>query len=261
MNFFGSKKNIDHPVAWVTEIRNKNEQKVNKTVFLKTAPGIEPIDMSDWSPQATNQNKHLNNYINELVKENERLQNMLDDMKTTTMLNKQMLNEYVNLINEQNEEIKGLKQTNSKLSQDINWLNAQLKSLKKDQFSVSVSSDKSIEASHKSHSNKKPPMPEIRSKKDGNFSHRQLDLLQEIDRLKVELQSIAPLLDEEPEKTKIKYLSSQSKEIAKLLCQDPTDEELGEKLQSLLDASRKQNQKIIFSDKNNQLWEIAMVRV
>ena len=50
---------------------------------------------------------------------------MIDDLKTTTMLNKQMLNEYVNLINEQTEEIKGLKTSNNKLLQDISWLNAQ----------------------------------------------------------------------------------------------------------------------------------------
>ena len=106
----------------------------------------------------------------------------------------------------------------------------------------------------------KPPIPDVKGKREGNFSHRQLDLLQEIERLKTELQSIAPLLDDEPERTQIKYFSTQSKEIAKLLCQDPLEEELNERLQTLLDSSRKENQKIIFSDKNNQLWEIAMVR-
>ena len=48
-------------------------------------------------------------YINELAKENERLQNVADDAKTSNMLNKQMLNDYVNIINEQAEEIQTLK--------------------------------------------------------------------------------------------------------------------------------------------------------
>ena len=154
MNFFGSKKNTDKPANWVTEVNHKKSDKANKSAFLKTAPGIEPIEMNDWSPQATSQYKHLNNYINELVKENERLQNMIDDLKTTTMLNKQMLNEYVNLINEQTEEIKGLKTSNNKLSQDINWLNAQLKSLKKDHIANSVNPDKNYESNSKTHSYK-----------------------------------------------------------------------------------------------------------
>ena len=70
MNFFGSKKNTDKPANWVAQVNHKKNDKANKSPFLKTAPGIEPIDMNDWSPQATNQYKHLNNYINELVKEN-----------------------------------------------------------------------------------------------------------------------------------------------------------------------------------------------
>ena len=79
---------------------------------------------------------------------------MIDDLKTTTMLNKQMLNEYVNLINEQTEEIKGLKTSNNKLSQDINWLNAQLKSLKKDHIANSVNPDKNYESNSKTQSHK-----------------------------------------------------------------------------------------------------------
>ena len=103
----------------------------------------------------------------------------------------------------------------------------------------------------------KPPVPE--TKKEGNFSHRQYDLIKEIERLRSELNSIAPLLDEEPERTQIKFFNTQSKDIAKLLWQDSKDEEWIEKLQNLLEASVKQSQRIIFSDKNNQLWEIGMV--
>ena len=55
------------------------------------------------------------------------------------------------------------------------------------------------------------------------------------------MHSIAPFLDDEPERTQIKYFSTQSKEIAKLFCQDPIEEELNERLQTLLDSSRKEN--------------------
>ena len=47
MNFFGSKKNTDKPANWVVEVNHKKNDKANKSVFLKTAPGIEPIDMND----------------------------------------------------------------------------------------------------------------------------------------------------------------------------------------------------------------------
>ena len=141
MNFFGNKRHHEKSTNMVTEVEIKHHEKNSKSVIFKTTPGIEPFDMNSGGPEASNQNKHLNNYINELVKENERLQNVIDDLRTTTMLSKQILNEYVNQINEQNEDIKALKQHNAKLAQDVNWLNAQLKSIKSEKSNEIRNSD------------------------------------------------------------------------------------------------------------------------
>ena len=58
------------------------------------------------------------------------------------------------------------------------------------------------------------------STNDCNFEHRQDDLLKEIDRLKSELQSLVPLLDDEPERTLIRRSITHSKEIMSLLGED-----------------------------------------
>ena len=98
--------------------RNKYDQdNDSKKDSGRSAPGINfqtapvPIDTDYGSNPVSvaQQVKHLNAYISELVKENERLQNVADDAKTTNFLNKQMLNDYVNIINEQSEELKTLK--------------------------------------------------------------------------------------------------------------------------------------------------------
>ena len=130
MSFFGGSKkrrhisNVDNVI---TEFNSKKQLDSNlKSYNLKTSPEISVVDNYLVGSNATDQNKHLNTYINELVKENERLQNVIEDTKTTTMLNKQMLNDYVNQINEQSEEIKQLKDQNLKLQKEITMLNAQI---------------------------------------------------------------------------------------------------------------------------------------
>lgn len=53
------------------------------------------MDMQRRVVQLTEQNAHLQNYILELVKENEVLQGKLKDMKVTIDENKQMLQDYI----------------------------------------------------------------------------------------------------------------------------------------------------------------------
>uniref|UniRef100_A0A7S3JD38 Uncharacterized protein n=1 Tax=Euplotes harpa TaxID=151035 RepID=A0A7S3JD38_9SPIT len=173
------------------------------------------------------------------------------------MLNKQMLNDYVNQINEQTEVIASLKEQNSQLRESLGDLTLKIPTLK----SSSAEGTSSRSQSKQETAFSKPTdSPAFEKAADYSFEHRQGDLLEEIERLKSELQRIAPLLDDEPERTHIRKSDYHSKEIMRLLNDDENDsEDSKNKLQQLLDNSKMYNQRIVFSDKNNQLWEISMV--
>lgn len=220
MSFFGSKKrrhisNIDNIVTDIAG--SKQSDKNLKLYSLKTSPESISIDNYLVGSNATDQNKHLNMYINELVKENERLQNVVDDAKTTTMLNKLMLNDYVNQINEQAEEIKLLKEQNSKLQAEVQRLSVLAQTLENNETANSSGllqlnknnfDENTMNRNGSKHSSKL---------KENYFENRQNEMLKEIDRLRTELQSFIPLLDDEPERTMIRKSITHSKEIMNIL--------------------------------------------
>lgn len=93
----------------------KDSARSTPPINLQTAPIYKDTEFGSSPVAAGGQIKHLNNYISELMKENERLQNITDDLKTSNSLNKQMINDYVNIINEQNDEIQALRGDKDKL--------------------------------------------------------------------------------------------------------------------------------------------------
>lgn len=122
MSFFGSKKRRQKSYIpkYETDITyQQNSERESKNKQVKTTMDIHGADFFPTGGSVTDQVKHLNQYINELVKENERLQNIVDDSKTTNLLSKQMLNDYVNKINEQGEEIQALKNENARLTDEL----------------------------------------------------------------------------------------------------------------------------------------------
>lgn len=90
-----------------------------------------------------------------------------------------------------------------------------------------------------------------------DFEGKHQDLMEELNKLKTEIQTMATQSDEEPERTHNKHQTISKKEVlAALIDEDSENEESINKLQTLLDDSVKLNQRILFSDANNQIWEI-----
>ena len=220
MSFFGSKKrrhisNIDNIV---TDIAGSKQSDKNLKLYnFKTSPESTSIDNYLVGSNATDQNKHLNMYINELVKENERLQNVVDDAKTTTMLNKLMLNDYVNQINEQAEEIKLLKEQNSKLQAEVQRLSVLAQTLENNETANSSGLLQLNKNNFDENTMNRNGSKNSSKLKENYFENRQNEMLKEIDRLRTELQSFIPLLDDEPERTMIRKSITYSKEIMNIL--------------------------------------------
>ena len=109
----------------------------------QTKSGLKPamlVEMQKRMTQLSEQNAHLNNYILELVKENEILQSKLNDMRVNLQENKQMLTDF---INQQSQN-----QTNLKLELNSTLVNPLHEEIKmsmplKDQYqTVQAKSDK-----------------------------------------------------------------------------------------------------------------------
>ncbi|CAI2366831.1 unnamed protein product [Moneuplotes crassus] len=119
--------------------KGKDSDRSNPSINLQTVPtynetefGSSPVTVNNQKPNLNMTIKCLNSYINELVKENERLQNIVDDTKTTNLLNKQMLNDYAQIINEKEEE-------NIKLQNQLENCQKEIQELKENQ---EISNDK-----------------------------------------------------------------------------------------------------------------------
>lgn len=89
-----------------------------------------------------------------------------------------------------------------------------------------------------------------------------MDLIQELNKLKVEMKGFADSSDDEPENTQKKTSKVDSKVDSKdvLSCLIDTgdgQEDTENRLQQLLDNTVTSNQRIMFADKNNQIWEIV----
>lgn len=114
MSFFSSKrKQKPYTTKFETEIDKKDSSRnVGMQGNFPTTPNIGVSEFMSNPGSMKDQIKHLNAYINEFAIQNERLQNVVDDCKTTIIVNKQMLNDYVNQINSQAEEIDNLKSEN-----------------------------------------------------------------------------------------------------------------------------------------------------
>jgi len=262
MNFLrGSKKRrmkSELPNIRTETSGNKTTTRNNAANFqtTPTIPHSEYFANSGWM---VDQTKHLNAYINELVKENERLQNIVDDSKTTNQLTKQMLNNYVNQINEQTEDIKSLKSDNLKLQEEINEL--QKKKRRRNDVLIGGSGPfNNMNTDEEPKSSNIGRVSRLLGSKVANydFQNKHEDLLLELNKIKAEMQGIASTSDdEEPEITHNQVQKLSKRDVLSSLVEDNSDEDgWDDKLQSLLDNSIMMNQRILFADKNNQIWEI-----
>lgn len=232
---------------------NKDTSRSTPPVNLQTVPTFKDTELTPSPVSSNSQVKHLNGYINELVKENERLQNMIDDCKTSNMLNKQMLNEYANTINEQSEEITQLKSEKTALEEEIKQYQQKVR-----RRNDAQADDRKILSERKSdRDSHMERFSQILNSTSMNFEQKQLDLIKELNSLKVEMQGFAQSSDDEPELTQKRSSKVDSKEVLSCLIDSSDQEETEHRLQQLLDNSVNSNQRIMFADKNNQIWEIV----
>jgi chromosome segregation ATPase len=251
MSFFGSKK---RPVANVPKFETDiDKSDTNRTTPMqgnfKTTPSMGDSEYLSNPGSMKDQIKHLNAYINELAKQNERLQNVVDDCKISNTLNKQMLNDYVNQINEQSEEIEVLKSQNNNLENELKAYQKKMRrrnDAKLDNINHYGTESNDVVGR----------VSKLIEQTSGyDFENKHLDLLQELNRLKTEIQAIVPSSDDEPERTKNKLNTQEA--LSCLIDAGEDNEENESKLQQFLDKSVGSNHRILFADKNNQIWEIV----
>ena len=162
-----------------------------------------------------------------------------------------MLNDYTDQIKEQAEEIITLKSENKKLQDELKTLYNKVRRRNDAKLEADIfMPNKSFNHNDKDHKDKNK-FDEYNS--ESYFEDKQEDLLKELNKLKLQLQAVSPSSDEEPERTS-NHKASLSMLTA--VVESNPDNDMVEKLQELLENSIKTNQRIMFADKNNQLWEI-----
>lgn len=237
MSFFNSKSKRRQ--KYETDVTyQQNSSRGNKQVTIRTTPDYQGSEFMTSTGDASDQLKHLNSYINELVKENERLQNIVDDARTTNQLSKQMLNDYVNTINEQSEEIQALKNENFKLVSELNAYKKKIRRRNEANLDGTESKSNSIPNNSfaTSENNRNSEIFNAVSSTD-NSEEKYQNLLKELNKLKSEIQRFTPQSDDEPEDTQNRQSKIGSKEILSCLVDENSDnEENADKLQQLLDS-------------------------
>ena len=111
---------------------------------------------------------------------------------------------------------------------------------------------------HHERQNKFERFSKILEGNNNNFEDKQKELIEELNKLKSEMQGFSPSSDDEPELTQKKSIKVDNNEILSCLIEDNKNQDsIENKLQQLLDNTMDSNQRIMFADKNNQIWEIV----
>lgn len=169
-----------------------------------------------------------------------------------------MLNDYVNQINEQTEEIKGLRNENAKLREELESYKKKVRRRNDAQLD-DINSFKVQRYDQEPRSGDIGRVSKIIGsiKNASDFEYKQQDLLKELNKLKAQMEGFAVFSDDELEHVSNHKATINGREVLSSLIDDDSDnEESSDKLQQLLDNSVNNNQRILFADKHNQIWEI-----
>ena len=160
-----------------------------------------------------------------------------------------MLNAYSGQLKEQSDEINTLKSENDRLKSEIDSLHKKVR--RRNDVNTMGGNIQIGQVNRDMEMLAKPGVDPYHNP-DAEFEFKQQDLMLQITKLKSQLQAVSPTSDEEPERTQSKR--SDFNILSSII--ENESPEISDKLQNLLDNSAKTQQRLLFADKNDQLWEI-----